>query len=389
MAETIQISIEDELETIRLQEAELNRKKLELLDKQREIARLAALEKEIIAEFGLSADDKMVTVKLSEYRIDIIKALSDIPTRYYQHQSQTNLFLITHYELIESKLKECKNVTIKLDDKISQRIHDLLFAPGYTVGMDGKTFNIKLSPKVNYHALTSTILSTTVKNNIYSVPLVEGWRLSLFLHGKDVVYADGVEEFIAEQVKRRNELGELKLLEDTEYDVDIGDYQLTGRQKVGAKFIEHAGSCILADPMGAGKSIQSLAPAIKNGERVLILCPAQLVLNWMYEIRKYTGENPYIMSGTEPKPFHYIDLLTEKKQYNIINYEAIAKLIEIDESYIDEQNIKHEVIKEKWLWIELLKQSKFDRIIVDEAHYIKNIDSLRSRATRALIQMTA
>lgn len=385
MSDVTQLSIEEELESIRLQEAELNSKKMELMTKQRELARLAALQKDIVAEIGLSHDYRMVTVKLSEHRHDIVQAISAIPSRHYQYQTQTNLFLVTHYELIESKLKECKNVTIKIDDKTSQIIHDILYAPDYRVGMDSKCFNIKLSVRVNYHALTSTILSTTVKNNIYSVPLVEGWRLFSFLANKNVEYDEGVVEFINEQVARRNALGELKLLEDTDYEVDLGEYSLTPRQKVGAKFIEHAGSCILADPMGAGKSIQSLAPAIKNNERVLILCPAQLVLNWMYEIRKYTGQNPYIMSGTEPKPFHYMDLLTDKKQYNIINYESIAKLIELDESYFDEQGIKHEVIKEKWLWIDLLKQTGFDRIIVDEAHYIKNMDSLRSRATRALI----
>lgn len=381
-----QLEIEQEFEKIRLEEEALNRKKLELMNQQRELARIAAMEKVISATIGLSLDNRHVTVKLSQYRQDVVNELTKIPGRQYNYQTSINTFPIAEYPTIHEVLSKLHNVTIELSELISTKIHAILYAPDYTVGMDAKTFIVKLSPKIHYHALVGAIPSTSMKKGeIFSIPKVEGWRLYNFLQNKYVVYEDGVLEFIEDQIAKRKFLGELKTLEDCEYEVDLGEYKLTGRQKVGAKFIEDAGSCILADPMGAGKSIQSLSPAIRNNERILILCPAQLVLNWMYEIRKYTGQSPYIMSGTEPKPFHYVDLLTNKKQYNIINYESIAKVIEMKDVTIDEHNIKHEKKIEKWLWIDLLRQSNFDRIIVDEAHYIKNMDSLRSQATRKLI----
>jgi len=59
-------------------------------------------------------------------------------------------------------------------------------------------------------------------------------------------------------------------------------------QKIGVGFLCVAKSALLGDEPGCGKSIQTLAFTIINKlNKVLILCPATLKLNWYDEIKKW------------------------------------------------------------------------------------------------------
>ncbi len=112
------------------------------------------------------------------------------------------------------------------------------------------------------------------------------------------------------------------------------DYQLKGiNYALGAR------GTILADEMGLGKTIQAIGVLNYYGEqramRVLIVCPAGLKTNWRSELDEWLTEK------------------AERHDVTIVSYNTADTL---DYS-------------QPW-----------DILIVDEAHYIKNADSLRAKA---------
>jgi len=116
-------------------------------------------------------------------------------------------------------------------------------------------------------------------------------------------------------------------------------------QKKGVLFIEQSdGNTLLADDMGIGKSIQSIAWAALHSKirPVLILCPASLKLNWEKEI-KNTIYNPtiQIIDGRSK-----IEVTTN--DFIIINYEIL-----------------------KW-HCKLLSQINPGIFIIDECHILRN-----------------
>eukprot|EP01054_Gregarina_sp_Poly1_P006136 Gregarina_sp_Poly_1__6135@NODE_323_length_9530_cov_14_322836_g275_i0_p4_GENE_NODE_323_length_9530_cov_14_322836_g275_i0NODE_323_length_9530_cov_14_322836_g275_i0_p4_ORF_typecomplete_len360_score38_84SNF2_N/PF00176_23/6_4e61ResIII/PF04851_15/3_8e15SWI2_SNF2/PF18766_1/0_0068DUF2075/PF09848_9/0_012AAA_14/PF13173_6/0_039Flavi_DEAD/PF07652_14/0_19TniB/PF05621_11/7e02TniB/PF05621_11/1_8TniB/PF05621_11/2_4e03_NODE_323_length_9530_cov_14_322836_g275_i04371516 len=126
-----------------------------------------------------------------------------------------------------------------------------------------------------------------------------------------------------------------------------------------------AQGCILADAMGLGKSLQSIAafwtllantnvsgtPFIKG---VLILCPASLAGNWSCEIKKWLGDScPHttVMEKSLEKVVAKIDGFRFDKQSKVLimSYETFR------------------------LRFQLVSRCKFDLLICDEAHRLKNI----------------
>ncbi|MCB1122779.1 MAG: DEAD/DEAH box helicase family protein, partial [Verrucomicrobiae bacterium] len=137
-------------------------------------------------------------------------------------------------------------------------------------------------------------------------------------------------------------------------------------QKIGTAWLYHlfqyqlAG--ILADEMGLGKTLQALAlveALLKNHTgRVLIVCPAGLVTNWLREASKFT---PTLRTQMH----HGSDRFTSADEWEglqviITSYTTLTRDID---------------------WI--CKQ-EFLAVIADEAQHIKNRDTQNARSLRAL-----
>lgn len=129
-------------------------------------------------------------------------------------------------------------------------------------------------------------------------------------------------------------------------------------------------SVLLADDMGLGKSLQALslfAIDVHQGysEKLLIVCPASLKANWENEIRKFT-KNISVMriskSSTQAAKFKSIRdfVAASGPRAFITNYEQVPGLL-----------------------IEL-KKIRWDMIIFDEAHMIKNPKAKRTQAAHSL-----
>ncbi len=147
----------------------------------------------------------------------------------------------------------------------------------------------------------------------------------------------------------------------------LRDYQKTGYDWLN--FLrDYEFNGILADDMGLGKTLQtlSLLQKIKEKEKVkkpfLVVVPTSLVFNWRNEIKKFTpGLKPYIHYGTtrekSEKPF--LKILKEKDI--IITTYGILKND-----------------------LSLFALEEFEHITLDEAHMIKNPQSVNARTVSAL-----
>ena len=112
-------------------------------------------------------------------------------------------------------------------------------------------------------------------------------------------------------------------------------------QKVGIEFGIANNYVMIADDMGLGKTLQALGIVAKTRtKKVLIVCPAFLVLNWHDEIEKFVIPNWDF-------------------KFEVISYTKAKSREDLF----------------KWC----------DAVIMDEAHYIKNKDAQRTKAMHQYI----
>lgn len=117
---------------------------------------------------------------------------------------------------------------------------------------------------------------------------------------------------------------------------------------------------ILADDMGLGKTTSTIIAALETGaKKVLIVCPASLKINWQREIQNYSERTISIIEGKK----------WEDAEFVIINYDIIK-------NFHDEKNKKESIIL----------NSKFDLVVIDEAHYIQNKQAQRTKLINDLVR---
>jgi len=106
-------------------------------------------------------------------------------------------------------------------------------------------------------------------------------------------------------------------------------------QETGAQFLKSHYHALLADEPGLGKTLQAIAAAEMLGlKRILVVCPASVRLNWYQEIRECLGSI---------------------KGWRVVSYNEMV-LRRVSEL------------------------STFHALILDESHFLKNIDSKRTQA---------
>ena len=111
---------------------------------------------------------------------------------------------------------------------------------------------------------------------------------------------------------------------------------------------------ILADDMGLGKTTSTIIAALETeSKKILIICPATLKINWKREIENYSDRPIFISEGKQFSTEH---------DFVIINYDIMKNFH--DPKKKDES---------------LILMSKFDLVIIDEAHYIKNAQAQRTK----------
>lgn len=134
------------------------------------------------------------------------------------------------------------------------------------------------------------------------------------------------------------------------------DYQVTGYNWLRFLFENKFGAC-LADDMGLGKTLQTimfLKSAIDKLNRVLIVCPVSILLNWQNEIKKFSNLDIDVYYGGDRE-------FSENNKILLTSYGVMKK-----ESFTT------------------FSEKKFDIVIFDEVQNLKNVRSLGANAARAL-----
>jgi SWI/SNF-related matrix-associated actin-dependent regulator 1 of chromatin subfamily A len=128
-------------------------------------------------------------------------------------------------------------------------------------------------------------------------------------------------------------------------------------QVEGVAFLLGRRRAILADDMGLGKTRQaivSMRHASPHG-RFLVVCPASVKRNWAREILAIAPASSVgVLEGSVAVPYPLPD-------WTIVNYDILAR------------------------HVEALGSAAWSGIVFDEAHYLKNHTSARSRLARQLV----
>ena len=188
--------------------------------------------------------------------------------------------------------------------------------------------------------------------------------------GADVLHAWKLEEGeIVEAKKVKEAVDEIKQKTETDFQVKGIRGEMYPYQKIGVEFLlASGGRAIIADPPGLGKTVQALGYAAHSKhKRVLVVCPASVKSAWVNEAKKWTNFS-YEVIG----PKTDVTKISADTNLWIINYDILKK-------FITEKKDK----KGRSTGGELLKV-RFDLLIADECHLVKNNTAQRTKAVRLL-----
>ena len=111
---------------------------------------------------------------------------------------------------------------------------------------------------------------------------------------------------------------------------------------------------ILADDMGVGKTTATIIAALETkAEKILVVCPASLKINWQREFFNYSDKSCFIAEGKK---------FSTEYDIVIVNYDILK-------NFYDIKNPHDSVIG----------QVNFDLIILDEAHMVSNSQAARTK----------
>jgi SWI/SNF-related matrix-associated actin-dependent regulator of chromatin subfamily A-like protein 1 len=137
--------------------------------------------------------------------------------------------------------------------------------------------------------------------------------------------------------------------------------KLYQHQEEGVKFLLSRNGCILGFDMGLGKSITAIIAALESGaKKILVLSPSSAKINWEREINVFCKDTT-IIEGKRWK----------EAKFTIINYDILKNfhtLVDGRKKAKEGEIINRELVK-----------ANFDLVIIDEAHYLKNNDSIRGK----------
>lgn len=162
------------------------------------------------------------------------------------------------------------------------------------------------------------------------------------------------EIILCERLSSFEEMPEYEI-PDSMKDV-LRPYQKTGYNWLKFLYENKLGAC-LADDMGLGKTLQTITfvqSIYEEVERVLIVCPVSILLNWEAEFKKFSNLDVHIYHGGDR---HY----PPETKILLTSYGVMKK--EVDDTFADKN---------------------FDLLILDEVQHLKNIRSQGAFAARRI-----
>lgn len=366
---------------------DLNEEKSNLLKRLEEIKQLEEDERKKKLELGISIevtkflpDIGIVGISLSAYRDDIVNLLRQIPSRNVINE--VNTINIKHFPFFKDnvlKLEKVNWISSIHDTEINQ----YFAAPDFKVDIFNAIITIKAhikAPRLNGYTIRTF---KSLINNEYRIHSDDTDAFdTLQAQHKDKIWELSAEYivFYHDRNARRDLFEAFQTMIDapeieTPEIIKQHGFDLTPDQRVAIKYGEATNFRFLCSyDMGKGKTLLAIAIAERFNLRTLFICKANLKTNIFLEIKKFTGKRAIILAGIEPTGLAMDLLNNPRNQYFIINYDIIGRGIKNKEGEI-------EVMK----WPPVINMlGKFDLFVPDEAHYMKNIDTNRSKGSRAI-----
>ena len=126
-------------------------------------------------------------------------------------------------------------------------------------------------------------------------------------------------------------------------------------QKAGIAYTLARPAVLIGDEMGLGKTVEAIGVinVSPRPERVLVICPASLKVNWKRELERWSVHKLSIGIAAAKEPF-------PKTNVVIVNYDILDRF------------------QTEW------EATTFDYLIVDECHYVKNPGAKRTKAVLSI-----
>jgi len=166
---------------------------------------------------------------------------------------------------------------------------------------------------------------------------------------------NGVREIIETYQQKKEQSRELSRAANADVEIPVpAGLAYLPYQKAGIAYAMQRPSTLIADEMGLGKTIQAIGVinADDTVQRVLIVCPASLKINWQREFTRWSVRS-YSIGIANGGKFPETDVV-------ICNYDILTKNLEA------------------------IQAVQWDVLIADECHYAKNKKAQRSKALYAI-----
>jgi len=161
----------------------------------------------------------------------------------------------------------------------------------------------------------------------------------------------------------------IESIENQPLDTSLLKATLRKYQVFGSKFALTQSRVILGDEMGLGKTMQALAVLTQRqalgGKHFLVVCPASVLVNWQREIQTRSELTAIKIHGEDQK--NYLQLWRNQGGIALTTFDTLKSF-----DITDEQ----------------IAELKLDTLIVDEAHYVKNLGTGRSRTIMRWLSRT-
>lgn len=205
-----------------------------------------------------------------------------------------------------------------------------------------------------------------IANDKFMMTIPEKMWIEKLLAEKDKAYHIWGKFFENEELSEMW-LPKAAIIKDNKIEIGEIDYSKYSHrppldhQKVAIEQLLKNKKYILADDMGLGKTTSTIIASLETGaKKILIICPASLKINWQREYQLYSDKTSYVCEGKN---------YSEDSEILIMNYDIIK-------NFHDSKDKKNSIIL----------KSNFDLVIIDEAHYIQNVQAQRTKLINDLVK---
>lgn len=160
--------------------------------------------------------------------------------------------------------------------------------------------------------------------------------------------------------------------------------KLYSDQLTGVRWLAARPRSLLADSMGIGKSLQALATfsvwrSLQVAERGLVVSLSGVKPSWENEVNKHTNFSVTVLPNGTKAILDAIEVYRRQPtDFLVIHYEGLCQQPRSKTAVRDPETGNSEVIQ-------ALLQCPFDVIFGDEAHLLKNMDTMRYKSFAYLL----